>query len=87
LELYDGGHADPDMAIEERLASRSRSWVMVQAGALNAGAMALDGGVVNGDDETLARDEVLNGAEDPDGLGGGIASTGPNCCVTLAKLR
>src|ERR1700733_281190 len=85
--LENGGQAHPDVAVEETLAGRPRGRVMVQAGALDARAIAFAGSVVDGRDEALARDEVFHGPEDGDGLVVSLASTGPDGRVTLAELR
>jgi hypothetical protein len=39
--LGEGGQTDPEMAVDKLLAGRARGGIMVQAGTLDAGAVAL----------------------------------------------
>ena len=52
---HDPGERDPGVAVEERRAGRPRGGVVVHAGALDAGAVAGRGAVVQGEEQALAR--------------------------------
>ena len=86
--LGQGGQADPVVAVEEQLAGRAGRGVVVDAGAFGAGAVALGGGVVQG--QRPARPGVEGAAavaEQQAGAGGALgAAEGAQRGVGTAEL-
>ncbi len=71
----DPGGRDPDVAVEELLMGRPRGGVVVQAGALDAGAVALGGRVVQGQQPARAGvDGAVEVAEQQGSAGGDLAA-------------
>jgi hypothetical protein len=71
----DPGAGDPEVAVEEALGGGARGGVVVQAGALDFGAVTLRGGVVQGEQPARARVEVA--AEAVEEQGGEQAGLAP----------
>src|ERR1700722_17288703 len=85
------GQSNPDMAVEELLAGRSGSGVVVHAGTLDMGTIPFRRGIVDGEDEAVAGEsqhECLDDeAEKATGHGGRSTPNSPEDIVKAPEVH
>src|SRR5258708_2461477 len=85
--LGQGGQDDPDVTVEMLLARGPRAGMVVDASALDPGAIAFSGGVVDADHQTLGLEQRTDNIDnDRDGHVVDLSANSANRAVALAEV-